>query len=59
MWYSLPAEEGDAARADEAAVQDVVVVGLDLRLAGPFLEPRLRAAAAARRRAPSTVDATP
>ena len=39
-----PPEEGDAARADEAAMQDVVVVGLDLRLTGPFLEPRLRAA---------------
>jgi hypothetical protein len=37
-------EEGDAAGADEAAKQDVVVVGLDLRLTGPFLEPRLRAA---------------
>src|SRR6185295_3498719 len=38
-----PPEEGDAARTDEAAAQDVVVVGLDLRLAGPFLEPYLRA----------------
>ena len=39
-----PAEERDAARADEAAMQDVVVVGLDLRPPGPLLEPRLRAA---------------
>ena len=37
-------EEGDAARADETAIQDVVVVGEDLRLPGPLLEPRLRAA---------------
>ena len=50
VWYSLAAEEGDPARAEEAAMQDVVVVGLDLRPPGPFLEPRLRAAAAAPRR---------
>ena len=37
-----PAEEGDAARTDEAAVQDVVVVALDLRPSSPLLEPRLR-----------------
>ena len=39
-----PAEERDPARADEAAIQDVVVVRADLRLTGPLLEPRLRAA---------------
>ncbi len=37
-------EEGDAARADEPAMQNVVEVGLDLRLTGSFLEPRLRPA---------------
>ena len=36
-------EERDAAGADEAAMQDVVVVGVDLRLTGPFLEAGLRA----------------
>ena len=36
------AAEAHPARADQTAVQDVVVVGLDLRPAGPFLEPRLR-----------------
>ena len=59
MWYSLPAEEGDAARADEAAMQDVVVVGLDLRPPGPLLEPRLRTARCCTAPVPSTVDATP
>ena len=37
-------EEGDAAGGEEAAMQDVVVIGLDLGPAGPLMEPRLRAA---------------
>ena len=39
-----PPEERDAPRAEEAAMQDVVVVRLDLRLTRPFLKPRLRPA---------------
>ena len=35
-------EEGDAARAEELPVQDVVVVRQDLRLACPFVEPGFR-----------------
>ena len=37
-------KERDTARLEEAAMQDVVVVGLNLRLTGPFVESRLRAA---------------
>lgn len=40
-----PPEEGDPAGAEEAAMQDVVIVRLDLRLAGPFLKPPFRPAA--------------
>ena len=39
------AEEGDSSGAHEAAIQDLVVVGLNLRLPGPFLKPYLWPAA--------------
>jgi len=52
-----PAEEGDVARFDETAVEDVVEVCLDLRLPSAFVETVLRSARLDGCR-PSRVDAT-